>query len=91
MHPSSYKVNLAGIKWIAHRLKGKVEKQRLRKRVRVPGLKEFLGKVESETSVAVSPCPGEVGSEPAQEVAATTTLEEEKVEEGEENLDTQFK
>ena len=77
VYPSSYKVNLTGIKWIAHRLKGKVEEKRHGKRVRVPSLEEFLAKVESETSVAASPYSGKVGSEPAQEVAAIATLEKE--------------
>jgi len=60
MHPSSYKV-----KWIAHRLRGKVEEQKHGKRVWVPGLEEFLAEAESETSVAANPCIGEVGGEPA--------------------------
>ena len=34
-------------------------------------IEEFLAETESETSVAASPCLGEVGSEPAQEVTAT--------------------
>ena len=46
---------------------------------------------ESETSVVASPCPGEVGSEPALKVAATAALEEEEDEEEEENPDTHFK
>jgi len=49
----------------------------------MPGIKEFLSEAESETSVATGPCLGEVSSEPAQEVAATATLEEEEDDEEE--------
>ena len=52
----------------------------------MPGIEEFLAEVESETTIATSLRLGEVGSEPASEVAAIVALEEE-----EENLDTHFK
>ena len=61
------------------------------KQVRVPGVEEFPAEAESETLVAASQCPGEVGSESAQEIAVTATLEEEEDEEEEKNSDTHFK
>ena len=54
-------------------------------------MEEFLAKTGSETSVAASPCLGEVGSELTQEVVAEATLEEEEDEEEEENPKTHFK
>ena len=56
----------------------------------MPDKEEFLAKAESKTSVAASPCIGEVGREPAQEVTAKAALEEE-VDEEEENPDVHFK
>ena len=35
----------------------------------MPGIEEFLADVGREASVAVSPCPGEVDSDPAQELS----------------------
>jgi len=51
------------------------------KHVRVPGLVEYLTDVGGEASVIASLHSGEVGSEPAQEVAATAKIKEEKEEE----------
>jgi len=91
MHPSLYKVNSTRISLIAARLKGKVEAQRQRKHVRVPGREEFLADVAREALVVMSPHLGEVGSEPAQEVIAADTPEEEDDEEEEADPDTHFK
>ena len=41
-HPLAYKVNSSGIKWIAARLRRKVEEQKQGKRVRVANIPEFL-------------------------------------------------
>jgi len=84
--PSSHKVNSTEISLIAAHLKGKVEAHRQGKHVRVPGLEEFLADIASEASVVTSPHPVEVGSEPAQEVAATADIEEEEEEEEEDPI-----
>ena len=60
---------------------GKAEEQKHGKRVRVPGMEEFLVEAGSEASVAESPRLGKMGNEPAQEVVAEVALREEEEEE----------
>ena len=77
--PSSLKINSTRIKLITTHLKGKVEEQRQGKHIWVPNLDEFLADTGSEASVVVSLRLGEVGSELASDIAATTALEEEEM------------
>ena len=53
------------------RLRAKGVKQQKEKYVRVPGLVEYLADVGSEASIAASPDPDEVSSDPTQEVTAS--------------------
>ena len=104
MRPSSYKVNSSGINLITTQLRGKVVEHQKEKRVRVPGIEEFLADVGSDASMAASPRPGEVDTELSKKVAASPkpcevgsepTLEVAAIadieEKEDENCDTHFK
>ena len=52
--PTEFSINSFGVKMISQRLKRKVKSEG--KRVRVPGLREFIAVDDSEASDAGSPC-----------------------------------
>ena len=53
--PLGFKANSSGVKLISQRLKRKVSERREGKRVRVPGIEEFVAVDDSEASDAESP------------------------------------
>ena len=53
--PLGFTVNNSGVKLISQRLKRKVSEKREGKRVRVPGIEEFVAVDDSEASDAESP------------------------------------
>ena len=53
--PTRFSINSSGVKLISQRLKRKVTKKSEDKRVRVPGLEEFIAVDDSEASDAGSP------------------------------------
>ena len=62
--PLGFTVNNSGVKLISQRLKRKVSEKREGKRVRVPGIEEFVTVDDSEASDAESPCfEAETGAE----------------------------
>jgi len=86
-HPSSYKVNSTRIKWIATRLRGKVEEQKHGKRVRYQASKNFWLslRVKLQLQQAHAWVMWVVNW---QKVAAIAALKEEEDEEEDENPDT---
>jgi len=94
--PTGFSVNSFGLKWISQRLKQKVTEKGEGKRVRVPGLPEFVATADSEASDAESPCfEGVTGTEVPADApggVGTTPMEEVEVEEvEEEDPDVHFK
>ena len=53
--PTGFSINSFGLKWITKRLKQKVTAKEEGKRVRVPGIPEFMATADSEASDAESP------------------------------------
>ena len=53
--PLGFKANSSGVKLISQRLKQKVSERREGRRVRVPGMEEFVAVDDSEASDAESP------------------------------------
>ena len=94
--PTGFSINSFGVKLISQRLKQKVIERRGR-RVRVPGLREFIATVDSEASDAESPCfEGNTGVEAPPDVlggVGTAPMEDVEVEEvvEEEDPDVHFK
>jgi len=79
--PTGFSINSFGLKWISQRLKQKVTKKGEGKRVRVPGIPEFIVTADSEASDAESPrfegvagaeasanAPGGLGMAPTEDV-----------------------
>ena len=94
--PTEFSVNFFGVKWISQWLKQKVIEKGKGKRVRVPGLPEFVVTADSEASDAESPrFEGVAGAEiPADAPSGigTAPMEEVEVEEvEEEDPDVHFK
>jgi len=98
--PTGFNIISSGLKWIYKQMKQKATEQEEDKRVRVPGLPEFIVVIDSEASDAESPhfedvagaevshdIPGRVGTALMEEVE----IEEEEEEEEEENSDVHFK
>jgi len=54
--PLGFKANSSGVKLISHRIKRKASERKEGKRVRVPGIEEFIAVDDSEASDAGSPC-----------------------------------
>ena len=86
--PTGFSVNSSGVKLISQRLKRKVSEKNEGKRVRVPGIGEFIAVDDSEASDAGSPRFGaEIGAETpaaASGVVGTAPVEHTDVEEVEE-------
>ena len=87
--PTGLSINSFGVKLISQRLKQKVTEKGKGKRVRVPGLPEFVATADSEASNAESPCfegvadaevpadvPGGVGTTPMEDVEVEEVEEE---------------
>ena len=54
--PPGFNVNRSGVRLISHRMRRKASEREEGKRVRVPGLEEFIAVEDSEASDAGSPC-----------------------------------
>jgi len=54
--PPGFRVNRSGVQLISHRLRRKASEKKEGKRVRVPGIEEFIAVDDSEASDAGSPC-----------------------------------
>jgi len=53
--PTGFVINAFGLKWISNLMKQKVTAKEEGKRVRVPGILEFIATADSEASDAESP------------------------------------
>ena len=86
--PTKFSINSFDMKLISQRLKQKVTEKGEGKRVRVPGLPEFVATTDSEASDTESPCfEGVTDAEVPADVpcgVGTTPMEDVKVEEVEE-------
>jgi len=87
--PTGFSINSFGLKWTFQRLKQKVTEKGEGKRVRVPGISEFIATADSEALDAESPrfegaagaeasadAPGGVGTAPMEDVEVEEVEEE---------------
>ena len=94
--PTGFSINFFGVKLISQRLKRKVTERGEGRRVRVPGLREFVATADSEASDGESPhFKGDAGAEAppgAPSRVRTAPMEDVEVEEvEEEDPDVYFK